>query len=72
MNYPAIVYGLEDIQNDHANDGVYLSNRRYSVTLIDKNPDSLFIDTIAKLPACRFDRHFKSENLNHWIFSLYF
>ncbi len=72
MNYPAIVYGLDDIQNNHADDGVYLLHKCYSVTLIDKNPDSSFVDTIAKLRICRFDRHFKSENLNHWVFSLYF
>ena len=72
MNYPAIVYGLESIRSNHADNGVYLSNRRYMVTLIDKNPDSLFVDEIVKLQSCQFDRHFKSENLNHWVFSLYF
>ena len=46
MNYPAIVYGLDDIDNQYANDGVYLSHRRYSVTVIDKNPD--FLDSFYK------------------------
>nr|DAL46692.1 MAG TPA_asm: tail completion protein [Caudoviricetes sp.] len=72
MNYPAIVYGLDDIQNNHADDGVYLLYKCYSVTLVDKNADSKFVDTIAKLQNCQFERHFKSENLNHWVFSLYF
>ena len=39
MNYPAIVYSLDDIDKTYANDGVYLSNRRYAVTVIDKDPD---------------------------------
>ena len=43
MNYPAIVYALEDIENTFADDGVYLSNRKYLVTVIDKNPDSLLL-----------------------------
>lgn len=72
MNYPAIVYALEDIENAHADDGVYLSYKRYSVTVIDKNPDSLFIDKVAAMPTCQFNRHYNSENLNHWNFSLYF
>lgn len=72
MNYPAIVYALEDIENAHADDGVYLSYKRYSVTVIDKNPDSTFVDTVAALPTCQFNRHYNSENLNHWNFSLYF
>lgn len=72
MNYPAIVYGLEDIKNTHADDRVYLSHKKYWVTLIDKNPDSSFVDMIAQLPTCQFDRHYTSENLNNWHFSLYF
>lgn len=72
MNYPAIVYGLEHIKNTHADDRVYLSHKRYWVNLIDKNPDSSFVDIIAQLPMCQFDRHFTSENLNNWRFLLYF
>lgn len=72
MNYPAIVYGLEDIENTFANDGVYLSRKKYSVTIIDKNPDSPIVDKVATLPTCRFNRHYKSENLNHYVFLLYF
>jgi len=72
INYPAIVYGLDSIENTHADDRVYLSLKRYWVILIDKNPDSSFVDMIAQLPTCRFERHYTSENLNHWRFSLYF
>jgi len=72
MKYPAIVYGLEDIENTFADDGVYLSQKKYSVTVIDKNPDSDYVDKVAALPTCRFNRHYKSDNLNHYVFSLYF
>ncbi len=72
MNYPAIVYGLDNVESTFADDGVYLSHKRYLITVIDKNPDSTIVDKIAVLPACRFNRHYKSENLNHYVFSLYF
>lgn len=72
MNYPAIVYELDAIKTSSADSRVYLSNRRYSLTLIDKNPDTELIDELSKLQFCSFDRHFKSENLNHYVFSLYF
>lgn len=72
MNYPAIVYALDDLKNAHADDGVYLSYKRYSVTVIDKNPDSPFVDMVAKMQTCRFNRHYKSDNMNHWNFSIYF
>lgn len=72
MKYPAIVYSLNNIQNVHADDGVYLSHRRYSVTLIDKNPDSPTVERLSALPMCQFNRHYTSDNLNHFVFTLYF
>lgn len=72
MKYPAIVYDLDDIENKFANDGVYSSKRKYTVTVIDEDPDSSIVGKVAVLPTCRFDRHFKSDNLNHDVFSLYF
>lgn len=72
MNYPAIVYALDDIKNTFADDGVYLSPRRYQVTVIDKNPDNKFIGLVAALSTCRFVRHYKSDNLNHYVFTIYF
>jgi hypothetical protein len=72
MKYPAIVYELDNIFNSHADDGVYLSQHRYSITLIDTNPDSGIVDKIAQLPTCKFNRHYKGDNLNHWNFSIYF
>ena len=72
MSYPAIVYGLEDIENTFANDGVYSSKRKYSVTVIDKDPDSELVGKVAALPTCRYNRHFESDNLNHDVFILYF
>ena len=72
MNYPAIVYSLDDIDKTYANDGVYLSNRRYAVTVIDKDPDTSLVQKVTNLPMSRFDRHFKKDNLNHYIFNVYF
>lgn len=72
MNYPAIVYGLDDIVNVYANNGVYLSPRRYAVTVIDEDPDSTIVDKVCLLPMCHFNRHYEKDNLNHDVFELYF
>lgn len=72
LSYPAIVYSLSNIENDHADNGVYMSNRQYTATVITKDPDSDLIEKVRWLPLCRFDRHYKSDNLNHYVFSLYF
>lgn len=44
----------------------------YQVTVIDRNPDSLIPGKIASLPMCKFDRHYKAENLNHDVYNLYY
>ena len=72
MNYPAIVYKLEDVPTTYADDGVYLANRKYLVTLIDSDPDSKFVDKLLRLPYSQFVRSYKSDNLNHFIFNIYY
>ena len=72
MKYPAIVYELNDIENTHADNGVYSSYKQYTITVIDINPDSNIVDMVVLLPTCRFERYFTSENLNHWVFSIYY
>lgn len=72
LKYPAIVYSRNDILNSHANNGVYKQTTAYSVTVIDKNPDSEYVKKVSMLPMCTFDRHFAADNLNHDVFTLYF
>lgn len=72
IKYPAIVYGLDDIKNSFANDGVYSSKKQYKITVIDEDPDSEIVDRIIALTVCRYNRHFSSDNLNHDIFTLQF
>jgi hypothetical protein len=72
MKYPAIVYSLNNLDNIHANNSVYTQNDRYELTYIDKNPDSPMIRTISKLSKCRFDRSYVADNLNHYVFTLYY
>lgn len=72
MKYPAIVYSRNNISNRHANDDVYMQSPSYSITVIDKNPDSDIVDKVSLLPRCRFDRHYTSDNLNHDTFTIYY
>ncbi len=72
MNYPCIVYRRSDIDTAFADDNPYITNKRYQVTVIDANPDSLIPDKVGKLPKCVFDRHFKADNLNHDVYQLYY
>lgn len=72
MRYPAIVYSRDDIENRHANNGVYSQTTAYSVIVIDEDPESEYVEKVSKLPMCAFDRHYVADNLNHDVFTLYF
>lgn len=72
MNYPAIVFKRKPIENKHANNLVYKQDNCYEVTVIDSYPDSEIVKKISKLPRCRHETHFTSDNLNHDVFTLYF
>lgn len=72
MQYPAIVYSRKDIEKRSADDMAYRKLPSYELVLIDKNPDSEFVDKLLDLPYCSFDRHYESDNLNHDVFTLYF
>ena len=71
LNYPAIVYAIKDVETTFADNRAYLKAPSYEVTLIDKKPDNVFIEAILDIPYCTFDRHFKSDNLNHYVFTLF-
>ena len=70
IKYPAIIYRRNDIDNNFADDIVYMQNHTYQIIVVDADPDSEIVDRVSKLPMCRYDRHYTSDNLNHDIFIL--
>lgn len=72
MKYPCIVYerGFADVQ--HSDNLPYRRDKRYTVTVIDADPDSSIPEKVAELPMCAFNRFFTADNLNHDVYNLYF
>ncbi|HEY5139583.1 MAG TPA: hypothetical protein VIJ25_09760 [Methylococcales bacterium] len=72
MTYPCIVYARSNADTKFADNNPYHYEKRYMITVIDKDPDSAIPDKVAGLPACVFDRHYVADNLNHDVFVMYF
>jgi len=72
MSYPCIKYTRSSINTVFADNAPYANTIRYTITVIDKNPDSIIPGKVGRLPLCRFDRHYTSENLNHDVYNLYY
>lgn len=72
IKYPCIIYKLSDITMAHASDEVYRVKKRYMVTLITTDPDNTIVDDILKIRYCSFNRFYTNDNLNHYVFTLYY
>lgn len=48
------------------------SRKEYKLVVVDKNPDSAIVKKVSKLPMCKFNSHYVSDNLNHDVFTIYY
>lgn len=72
MEYPSIVYKRDRADTLFADNKPYKYVKRYQVTVISKDPDSVIPDKVAALPMCIHARFFTAHNLNHDVFTLYY
>ena len=72
MEYPAIRYSKNRIDKKSADDKAYLISISYEIIVIDRRPDNTVIDKLLQLPMCSYDRNYKSDNLYHDVFTLYY
>lgn len=70
--YPCIKYEIDEDYVSHADNVLYWDKNRYSVTVIDRNPNSLIPRQVRALPYSRFDRKFVKDNLHHTVYQIYF
>lgn len=72
LSYPCIIYSLENISNDFANNNVYKQDHSYKIIYVTKDPDDENIDKIASLPQTRFLNFYTADGLNHYVYIKYF
>ena len=81
LHYPCAIYVRDGEKSYNANNGRYIINWSYRVTIIDPDPISscinaehtrTIIDAISALPKSSYIRHFVNDNLNHDVFKIYY
>lgn len=70
--YPCIVYHRDYAKTEFADNKPYSHEKRYMVTVIDKDPDSDIPGKVAALPKSSFNRFFAADNLNHDVYLVFF
>lgn len=72
MQYPCLVYELDTMQRNSADNLAYTSTPRYQVTFIRKTKaDDPVVHKLLALPNSSFSRHFATSGLNHDVFTIY-
>ena len=72
LSYPCIVYRGSGGNTEYADNVPYIKKRRYQITVIDEDPDSKIPDFIGNLPYASYDTDYESDNLNHFVFNIYY
>ncbi len=72
MQYPCLVYELDDVLTLKADNGPYSMFDRYQVTFIRNEPDSPVIRKLLSLKYAEFSRHFATSGLNHDVITIYY
>lgn len=72
IEYPCVIYSLSSVSPFHANNTKYSTFDEYQIIYITKDPDTAIRNKILNyLRYCRFDRYYSSDNLHHFVFTLY-
>jgi hypothetical protein len=73
LQFPCYIYKYEHPDSLRADDTHYRLYDRYQLTYVTKNPvDPLINETMLHFQLCTQDTSFTKDNLNHYIFSIYF
>jgi hypothetical protein len=72
MQFPCILYSRDGTSAQHADNELYRHAKRYQVTVIDRDPDSELAEQVEALQWCSFERRFAADDLNHYVFTLFF
>lgn len=72
MSYPCIIYKRDSMDTKFADNQPYKHKKRYQVTVVYPDPDSVIHEQVAQLPLCSYERFYTADNLNHDVYNLYF
>ena len=73
LKYPCYVYSRDPSDTIRADNLMYRRVRKYSLTYITKNPDDPLVDvTESHFQMCKFNRHYKADDLNHYHYDLFY
>ena len=72
MVYPCVLYFKVSENSKFADNNPYFRTNRWNVTYITSDPKDFRGDVLGDLEMSRFDRVYKTNNLYHYVYIVYF
>lgn len=73
LSYPCVIYSVGTGYVTRADDMAYNYTNSYEVMFIFKQPNLDIIERVLMtLPMCNVSRVYVADNLNHYVFNLYY
>ena len=73
MNYPCIVYNKSTNQKTFANNQIYTRRQEYTITAMDRDPDSLMGEQLEDtFDYCYITNRFTMDGLHQTTLNLYY
>lgn len=73
LKYDCIIYEQSNGKTDFAANMPYNFTKKYNLTLITRDPDTPLVRELAmRFPMIVMDRAYSADNLNHYVFTLYY
>ena len=73
MEFPCIIIEQGLLSNvSYASNQKYHNKKGYTITVVDRDPYSLIPDLVDGLEYTEFNRFFKTNNVNHFVFQMFF
>lgn len=71
LTYPCIIYTVARKIGVYGNNHRYFKGTGYTITLVTTSVDDSRCAALEELPYCSFDRHYTSDNLHHYTYTIY-
>lgn len=73
LTYPCLLYEQSNGNTKFAANMPYVFTKKYTVTIITRDPDTPYVELMAtSFSMCVMDRAYIADNLNHYVFTLYY
>lgn len=72
IKYPCIIYALDALKPQYADNMSYLLHIPYSMRYITREADDELVYTLATLPKCRHGKPYGKDNLYHHPYTIYY